>query len=246
MTPGTISWADAAAPLVFVACWIGYSRWADRGRGYAGSLMARVDELRGAWMRRMLARDVRIVDIQVVGVLVGAIAFFASSAVLVIGGALAILGAREQAMAVIANIPFAAHSPPQVWEAKVLLLVMVFVYAFFKFTWALRQFNYVAIYIGAAPPHTEAADPAAARFAVQAARAASRASDHFNKAMRSYYFGLAALGWFVHPYLLMGLTAAVVLVVYRREFRSRTLADLAKALGAAAAEGDGLSGPRPR
>src|SRR3954449_1737799 len=41
--------------------------------------------------------------------------------------------------------------------------------------------------------------------------------------MRTYYFGLAALSWFVHPYLLMALTVAVVLVVYRREFRSRTL-----------------------
>ena len=41
--------------------------------------------------------------------------------------------------------------------------------------------------------------------------------------MRTYYFGLAALSWFVHPYLLVALTVAVVLVVYRREFRSRTL-----------------------
>jgi uncharacterized membrane protein len=244
MTPGdTVWWADAAAPLVFLACWIGYARWADRGRGYPGSLMARTDELRGAWMRQMLAREVRIVDIQVVQVLVNAIAFFASSAVLVIGGAIAVLGAREQAMEVIASVPFAAQSPPRVWEAKVLLLVVVFVYAFFKFTWALRQFNYVAIFIGATPPHTEAADAAAGRFAAQAARAASRASDHFNKAMRSYYFGLAALGWFVHPYLLVALTVAVVLVVYRREFRSRTLTDIAAALGHAGAGGAGGQAP---
>jgi uncharacterized membrane protein len=88
--PGTVWWADVAAPLVFLACWIGYARWADRGRGYPGSLMARVDGLRAAWMRQMLGREVRIVDIQVVGVLVNAIAFFASSAVLVIGGARAV------------------------------------------------------------------------------------------------------------------------------------------------------------
>jgi uncharacterized membrane protein len=108
----------------------------------------------------------------------------------------------------------------------VLLLVVVFVYAFFKFTWALRQFNYVAILVGAAPPPAAAASPAALAYADQAARVANRAAEHFNKAMRSYYFGLAALTWLIQPWLLVLATVAVVRVVYRREFRSATLASV--------------------
>jgi uncharacterized membrane protein len=73
----------------------------------------------------------------------------------------------------------------------VLLLAIVFVYAFFKFTWALRQYNYVTIVIGAAPPHTEAGTPAALQFALRAGGFANRAATNFNKAMRSYYFGIA-------------------------------------------------------
>jgi uncharacterized membrane protein len=221
-----VAWPDLVAPAFFVACWAGYSRWADDGAGYPRSLMARADELRIAWMGRMLGRDVRIVDVQVVQVLVQAIAFFASSAVLIVGGCLAVLGARDQAMAIVDQIPFAAHSPPVVWEAKMLLLAGVFVYAFFKFTWALRQYNYVTTIIGAAPPYTENGTPAAAQFALRAGSFANRAASNFNKAMRSYYFGIAALAWLVHPFLLMLTTAAVVLIVYRREFQSRSVAAL--------------------
>ena len=226
-----VAWPDLVAPALFAACWAGYSRWADDGAGYPNSLMARADELRIAWMRQMLGREVRIVDVQVVQVLVQAIAFFASSAVLIVGGCLAVLGARDQAMAIVGQIPFAAHSLPVVWEAKVLLLASVFVYAFFKFTWALRQYNYVTIVIGAAPPHTEVGTPAARIFAERAGGFANRASTNFNKAMRSYYFGMAALGWLVHPFLLILLSAAVVLVVYRREFQSKSVAALTGLVG---------------
>jgi uncharacterized membrane protein len=41
--------------------------------------------------------------------------------------------------------------------------------------------------------------------------------------LRAYYFGAAALSWFLHPILMMILTVAVVHVLYRREFTSRTL-----------------------
>jgi uncharacterized membrane protein len=222
-----ITWADLLAPLVFLASWAGYSLWADRGTGRKGSLMYLIDQLRGVWMQQMLAREVRITDIQVVQVLVQSIAFFASSVVLIIGGGIAVLGAREQAVAVLEQIPFAVATPPALWEAKVLLLLVVFVYAFFKFTWALRQFNYVAILIGAAPPWTEASSPEALIVAEQARVIATRASGHFNKAMRSYYFGLAALTWFIHPYLFIGLTLAILAVVYRREFRSQAAQSIA-------------------
>jgi uncharacterized membrane protein len=111
---------------------------------------------------------------------------------------------------------------------KVMLLVVVFVYAFFKFTWSLRQFNYVAIMIGAAPPPDEAGGAPSRRYAETAAAVASRAAEHFNKAMRTFYFGLGALSWFLQPFLLMVVTVLVVLVVYQREFRSHTLTSIGR------------------
>ena len=220
---------DLLAPAFFLLCWVGYAVLADGPIGSSRSLMRRMHEHRRLWMRRMLSRDNRIGDMQVVNILAQSNAFFASTSLLIIGGCLAILGSRDQALAILNEIPTVGGKPPLVWELKVMLLVSLFVYAFFKLTWSLRQFNYVAILIGAAPSPEAAPSADALAYADNAAEVASRAAEHFNKALRTFYFGLAALSWFLQPYLFMVLTALVVLVVYRREFQSHTLDTLGQA-----------------
>lgn len=217
-------WPDIVAPLFLVLCWAGYAAWAEH---HPSSLMARVHDYRCRWMRRMLARDPRIIDIQVVQILTSNIAFFSSSAVLIVGGCLAVLGAREEAMAVLQDVPFVVHTPPLLWKLKLGLMILVFVYAFFKFTWAIRQFNYVAIMIGAAPPPAEAETEEAVAFAERAARMATASAANFNNAMRAFYFGLAIMAWFIQPWLFVLLTAYVVLIIWRREFHSEALVLLA-------------------
>ena len=103
---------------------------------------------------------------------------------------------------------------------------MIFVFAFFKFTWSLRQFNYLLVLIGAAPLFDRIAAGDGAAAARRAARMSDLAVNHFNVGIRAYYFGLAALAWFIHPLLFMAASAWVVLVLWRREFRSNTLAAL--------------------
>jgi uncharacterized membrane protein len=218
-----IGWPDLAAPFWYVLLWAGYAYIADHPRSGRSTLMNRMHQYRRAWMRQMVTRDVRIVDTQVTSLLAQNVSFITSNTILLIGGLVAILGARDQVRGLLADIPLVAETSTALWEAKILLLIMTFVYAFFKFTWSLRQFNYVAIMIGAAPPPSDAASPGAQLFAQRTAQVASRAADHFNKALRAYYFGLAALSWLVNAWLFMGLTAWVVVVVWRREFRSATL-----------------------
>ena len=46
---------------------------------------------------------------------------------------------------------------------------------------------------------------------------------NFNRGVRAYYYGLAALSWFLHPVLFAVVTVWVVAVIYRREFLSYTL-----------------------
>jgi uncharacterized membrane protein len=221
----TIAWQDLVAPAWFLLCWIGYVWYADR-RTRRATLMKRMHDYRVAWLGQMLERDNRIVDTQIVSLLVQNISFFASSAILITGGLVALLGARDRALAALAEIPVAVRSDPRVWEAKVLLLMVIFTYAFFTFTWSLRQFNYVAIMIGAAPPRELATCPGSRRFLERVAQVATRAGDYFNKAMRAFYFGLAGLAWFLDPVVFMAVTAWVVLVIWRREFRSHILAAL--------------------
>jgi uncharacterized membrane protein len=110
------------------------------------------------------------------------------------------------------------------WELKLLVLVVMFVHAFFKFTWALRQFNYCSVLIGAAPrpPDEENADA----YAVRAAEVSTRASKDFNQGLRAYYLSLAALGWFVSAWAFMFATTLVIGVLYWREYHSAALRTL--------------------
>jgi uncharacterized membrane protein len=220
-----IALADVVAPLWFLACWIGYTLYADRGHA-PPNLMQRMHAYRRLWMRAMLARDNRMVDTQIIANLMRSASFFASTTMFIIAGLIAVLGAREKAMAVVAELPFAVDSPPLLWDLKVLLLVVLFVYAFFKFTWAFRHYNYCLILVGAVPAPDRVTEEVE-RIAERTARIATSTGRHFNGGLRAYYFGLAALSWFVHPWLFVALTTWVVWVIYRREFRSRLLKTLA-------------------
>ena len=228
--------ADLIAPLWFVLCWAGYTWYADHERGRP-SLMRTMHRYRQLWMRSMLGRDNRMVDVQIIGNLMRSASFFASTAMFIIGGLVAVLGARVEAMGLLRELPFVAESPPLLWHLKILLLVVLFVYAFFKFTWSYRQYNYCLILLGSIPGPAQLTDESR-RIAERAATIATSTARHFNRGMRAYYFGLAALSWFLHPWLFIGLTAWVVAVLYRREFRSRLL----KTLGVPELEGEA----RPR
>jgi uncharacterized membrane protein len=41
--------------------------------------------------------------------------------------------------------------------------------------------------------------------------------------MRAYYFGMAAVTWFIQPWLFIAVTTLVVGILYWREFRSTAL-----------------------
>lgn len=216
--------ADLIAPVWFLLCWAGYTWYADRERRRP-SLMRTMHRYRQLWMRSMLGRDNRMVDVQILGNLMRSASFFASTAMFIIGGLVAVLGARVEAMGLLRELPFVAESPPLLWDLKILLLVVLFVYAFFKFTWSYRQYNYCLILLGSVPGPSQLTDESR-RIAERAATIATSTARHFNRGMRAYYFGLAALSWFLHPWLFIALTAWVVLVLYRREFRSRLLRTL--------------------
>jgi uncharacterized membrane protein len=106
------------------------------------------------------------------------------------------------------------------WEIKVIGLAMIFVYAFYKFAWSYRIFNYTAILVGAVPRADERHKDDAKAAAQRAASMNIVAGRHFNRGQRAFFFALAYLGWFVSPYLFMAATAACLYVMWRRQFAS--------------------------
>lgn len=214
---------DLAAPVWFVICWFGYSYWADSRPGpHLASVM---HNYRRDWTHGILRRENRMVDVMVMGHLMTSVQFFASTSLFVIGGLLAVLGARQEAMAVLNELPLIPETPALVWQLKVLLLIVVFIYSFFKFTWAFRHYNYALILLGTIPEPRDM-EPAYEDTAERMATLTTSTAKHFNRGVRAYYFGLAALSWIIHAWLFMALSVWVVLILYRREFRSNLLRTL--------------------
>ena len=212
--------ADAVALLYFLAAWIGYSilvELTDHGRSSLNSLMNRY---RDEWMEELLVRPMRMVDAQVTAALQNGTAFFASTSLLAIGGALAMLRAPQEALSIVAWLPFGEVPTQAAWEAKILGLAVIFVYAFFKFAWSYRLYNYVAILVGAAPQPKDRHSKRARQFVHRTARVCEDAGRHFNRGQRAFFFALGYLGWFLGPVPLAVTTTAVVVVMWRRQFKS--------------------------
>jgi len=214
----SLSTLDWLALALFTACWLGYATLTDRVRAIRErSVIEAMDEHRRRWMRATLARENRIADMAAVGNLMTSTSFLATTSILILGGLVAMLGASDMGRRVVASLPWSDVPSEAAWEVKIALLLLIFVNAFFELTWALRQFNYSSILIGGMPP---AGDADGATQAEVAARVLNRAARHFNTGLRSYYFGLAALAWIVHPLAFMAASLFVLRELHRREFRS--------------------------
>jgi len=219
---------DVMALLWFLACWVGYTRYAKRRSATEVCLASVMHMYRREWMLQMMRRENRMADMSAISTLERNVSFFASSALVILAGVLTLLGYLDQAIVLFDDLPLAGEQTRLQWEAKVALLVVIFVYAFFKFTWSLRQVGFAAVLIGAAP-NPGAADVAKEEMrqaAERIARVVSMAAHHFNFGMRSYYFALAVLAWMVSPWMFVAATALVVFVLYRREFHSSALSTL--------------------
>jgi uncharacterized membrane protein len=155
-------------------------------------------------------------------------AFFSSTSIFVIGALFAVLGTTDKVTELLSDIPFAQATTLVVFEFKVLLLIATFVYSFFRFSWCMRQYTFVALVIGSMPAPEQFASGQfdRERFVQRAASMVGAAAETFNDGLRAYYFSFALLAWFISPLAMVVATAIVVAILYSREFRSEVLSIL--------------------
>ena len=211
---------DLVALAWFLSTWIIYSITLSATERRRRGLNSEMNRYRDVWMFQMLARDMRMVDAQIVAALQNGTAFFASTSLIAVGGALTLLRSSDVILEVVAALPFGVKMTPVQWEAKTMGLAIIFVYAFFKFGWAYRLYNYVAILVGAAPPAKDKDTPEAKAHAERVGRLCEVAGRHFNRGQRAFFFALGYLGWFISPWGLMVTSVAVAAVLWRRQFAS--------------------------
>ena len=147
----------------------------------------------------MLFRSERIVDTQIMSSLQNGTAFFASTSLFAIGGSLALLRATDDVLKVFADLPLGLDTSRALWELKVSGIVIIFVYAFFKFAWAYRLFNYGAILIGATGRFNDRSTPHATTIIKGLADVLTDAGTQFNRGQRAFFFALAYVGCLYRP-----------------------------------------------
>ena len=209
---------DLGALAFFVLAWLGYNLGVERHPAGRTGLNVLMNAQRRAWLDQTMMRENRIVDTTINASLQNGTAFFASTSLFAIGGVLTLFRSTGDVIELFAELPFGVVTTRAAWEMKTIGLAVIFVYAFFKFGWSYRLFNYGAVLIGAVPGGSDETEVRAA-----AARAAAMnivAASHFNRGQRAFFFALAYLGWFLSAYVFAAATAAVLVVMWRRQFAS--------------------------
>lgn len=211
---------DYAAVAFFLVAWFGYHAALEMTAAGQKSLNKVMNQYRYRWMEQLVVRENRIVDTTIMASLMNGTAFFASTSLIAIGGVLALLQSADAVLPIFSDLPFGAPPTRLAWDIKVVGLAVIFVYAFFKFAWSYRLFNYMAIIVGSVPVLKESSREEALVVARQAAAMNVVAGKHFNRGQRAFFFSLAYLGWFISAWLFIVATAGILLVMWRRQFIS--------------------------
>jgi len=226
-----ISSLDLVALSWFLIAWVGYIFFSkNKCKKERVGLIAEMDKIRKEWAYELLKRDNRIMDSQLINGLIRKESFFASTTMLILASTIALMGVGDEVLHLFQNVPYAQTTSKLLWEIKVLVLIMIFMFAFFKFTWSIRQHSYCAILLGSIPGVNESTSPQTLEKANKLADLTSLAASQFNNGLRAYYFALAELSWFYHPLVFMFATTWVLLVLYRREYHSNAHAILKQKL----------------
>lgn len=176
-------------------------------------------------MNRVMQRDVRVGDAALIANLERNVSFMASTTILILAGLLTLFTVTNEITELVDQVPLSLHSDHMAVQLKILLLVVIFIYAFFTFTWSMRQYGFCSIVLGGAPQVDEEGVTEKERkdYAFYAARVIDLAGLSYNHGLRAYYFALSILAWFINPYAFILASGFVVAVLYRREFKSRSL-----------------------
>jgi uncharacterized membrane protein len=224
-----LPWPDWLALVWFFAAWMAYSWFTKTQGNKRNSLIATTNRYRSYWMQVATSRDPRVLDGIITQNLSSTPAFFSSTTIIVIGGLFALLGSTDKATELVRDIPFAQRTSVLIFDLKVLIMIGIFVFSFFRFSWSMRQYTFVALLIGSMPDPKEfdAGKFDREQFSQRAGRMLGMAAETFNDGLRGYYFAFAVIAWFFSPLAFACATAFVLLILYSREFRSDVLEVLA-------------------
>lgn len=179
------------------------------------SLSTIMNMQRRRWVANAAVRESPF-DAILSGNIMGSVSFLASTAVLLILAIFAVFGQVPALMAALDSLSLERVYTVLDVQLHLVVMLAMFVLAFFAFTLSLRQFNHFCIMLGAidhsAPISDEEID-AITRMNALGAR-------NFNSGIRAYYFSVATVAWFVSEWLPIFACVATIMILAHREFFS--------------------------
>jgi uncharacterized membrane protein len=173
---------------------------------------------RQEWMRQMAAREIRLVDANIITGLQQATSFFASTALLAVGAGFGLLTAADTIIDAFEQSVAHLRIDRAAFYMKTAGLMALYAYAFFKFGWAYRLFNYSAVMLAACPPPgSRDAEEVGQGIADMNIAAAGQ----FTHGLRAFFLAIAVLAWFINPWVFAGATIVIVISLANRQFNSR-------------------------
>ncbi len=222
---------DYIALFSLVFSWYGYSLYLkyafkDKSRD---NLFLVVYNLRRHWMHNFAnqSTDPKIADAQMIAILQRSLTFYITITVFIITGLMAMLSSSGTMVSVLNQLPYQVDNAQETITIKIMVMMSVFIFAFFKLSWSLRQSRYFSIAVFGLPETTKSHKNSHA-IAEKLALMSAITGRSFHNAYYAYYFGLSTLSWIVHPVIFIIVNFGVVAMLYRREFKSNALKVLAE------------------
>ena len=196
-------------------CYFAYNIIVPQVEKLRPSLSTIMNMQRRRWVANATQRESPF-DAILSGNIMGSVSFLASTAVLLILAIFAVFGQVPALMTTLNSLSLERIYTVTDVQLHLVVMLAMFVLAFFAFTLSLRQFNHFCIMLGAvdhSEPTSEEEIEAITRMNALGAR-------NFNSGVRAYYFSVATVAWFVSEWLPIITCVATILILAHREFFS--------------------------
>jgi uncharacterized membrane protein len=175
------------------------------------------------------------------GNIMGSVSFLASTSVLLVLAVFAVFGQVPTLMDTLDTLSVDHGFTVGDVQLHLMVMLAMFVLAFFAFTLSLRQFNHYCIMLGALEH-----DRVTSEEEIDAiTRMNALGAQNFNSGIRAYYFAVSTVAWFVSEWLAVAACVATILILAHREFFSTAHRTAATAAVIAARHRERLQHPAP-
>ena len=175
----------------------------------------KINVIRRAWVAKIFEENSGIVAVQTLRNITMAASFLTTASVLLIGGLISLMLSLDETQALfLVDAPHPVSNPLLV--LKLVTLIALFVASLFYFSLCVRLLNHVGMLLGAPASVIREAmgeDPVTFVYRLYA-----KAGRHYTFGMRSFYFLIPAVLWFVGPSLCIVATVAVGFILVKLDF----------------------------